>query len=55
MRITKTGTALTYKRFKFTDRNAWADKYLMYPIDQIEVDKVIGLSGQNWQNPGWLD
>jgi hypothetical protein len=55
MRITKTGTTLNYKRFKFADRNAWSGKYLMYPIDQAEVNKVIGLSGNNWQNPGWLD
>jgi hypothetical protein len=55
MRITKDGPTLTYTRFKFPDRNTSADKYLMYPIDQAEVNKIIGLSGQNWQNPGWLD
>ncbi|NIJ51485.1 RagB/SusD family nutrient uptake outer membrane protein [Dyadobacter arcticus] len=55
MRITKGGTNLVYKRFKFVNRNAFSDKYLMYPIDQAEVDKVIGLSGADWQNPGWLD
>lgn len=55
VRITKTGSNLTFSRFKFTDRNAWSNKYLMYPIDQAEVDKMINLTGQNWQNPGWLD
>lgn len=55
MRITKSGTNLTYTRFKFTDRNCSSIKWLMYPIDQAEVDKVIGASGTNWQNPGWLD
>jgi starch-binding outer membrane protein, SusD/RagB family len=55
MRITKDGTALTYNRFKFPDRNTSSEKYLMYPIDQAEVNKIIGLSGENWQNPGWLD
>jgi hypothetical protein len=55
MRITKSGTTLTYTRFKFTDRNCYSTKWLMYPIDQAEVDKVIGFSGANWQNPGWLD
>jgi starch-binding outer membrane protein, SusD/RagB family len=55
MRITQSGANLTYNRFKFTDRNCSSTKYLMYPIDQAEVDKVIGLSGVNWQNPGWLD
>ncbi|WP_214225964.1 RagB/SusD family nutrient uptake outer membrane protein [Pedobacter sp. B4-66] len=55
MRITKTGSNLTYSRFKFADRNAWSTKYLLYPIDQAEVDKMINLTGQNWQNPSWLD
>lgn len=55
MRITKSGTDLTYTRFKFTDRDCSSTKWLMYPIDQAEVDKVIGFSGANWQNPGWLD
>ena len=55
MRITESGGDLTYTRFKFTNRDAWSDKWLMYPINQDEVIKIVGLSGQNWQNPGWLD
>lgn len=55
MRITKNGTALNYTRFKFPNRNSSSDKWLLYPIDQNEVDKVIGLGNANWQNPGWLD
>lgn len=55
MRITKTGSALTYTRIKLADRNCSSTKWLMYPIVQEEVDKVIGLTGTNWQNPGWLD
>ena len=51
MKITKNGS-LTYTRIKFT-RNCSSDKYLMYPIEQSEVDKIVGLSGVNWQNPGW--
>jgi len=53
MKITKNGTALTYSRFKFADRNCSSDKYLMYPIDQAEVTKIVGYSGVSWQNPGW--
>jgi len=53
MRITKDGSDLTYTRFKFADRNCSSDKYLIYPIDQAEVTKVVGYSGTNWQNPGW--
>jgi hypothetical protein len=55
MELTKNGTNLTYTRFNFKHRNCYSDKYLMYPIDQDEVDKIIGLSGVDWQNPGWLD
>jgi hypothetical protein len=54
MSITKSGPDLNYKRFKFTNRNSSSDKYLMYPIDKGEVDKMNNLTGQNWQNPGWL-
>ncbi len=55
MRITKSGSTLTYSRFKFPDRICSSTKWLMYPIDQAEVDKIIGFSSANWQNPGWLD
>jgi len=55
MKITKDGSDFIYNRFKFTGRNCSSDKYLMYPIDQDEVNKIIGLTGENWQNPGWLD
>ena len=55
MRITKTGSTLTYRRFKFTDRNCSSTKYLIYPIDPNEVSKIIGLTGVDWQNPGWVD
>jgi hypothetical protein len=53
MRIIKEGTSLTYNRFKFKSRDCSSTKYLMYPIDQSEVDKIFGFSGVNWQNPGW--
>ncbi|MBZ4189904.1 RagB/SusD family nutrient uptake outer membrane protein [Niabella beijingensis] len=53
MRIRQNGNNLTYTRFRFSNRGSTADRFLMYPIDQSEVDKIIGLSGVNWQNPGW--
>jgi len=52
MRITKNGSNLTYTRIKFA-RNCSSDKYLMYPVEQSEVDKIVGTTGINWQNPGW--
>lgn len=53
MKITREGANLIYTRFKFTDRNCYSDKYLIYPIDQDDVIKVMGISGISWQNPGW--
>src|SRR3546814_18585416 len=47
MRITQNGSELDYERFKFSDRAGYADKYLMYPIEQSEVNKMIGLTGEN--------
>ncbi|MBE8713724.1 RagB/SusD family nutrient uptake outer membrane protein [Sphingobacterium hungaricum] len=55
MRIEKVGNNFTYTRFKFENRNAWEDKFLLYPINKSEVDKVLRLTGENWQNPGWLE
>lgn len=54
-RITKSDTGLSYNRFKFADRNCSSEKFLMYPVDQSEVEKIIGFTGEKWQNPGWLD
>ena len=53
MSIEKTGTGFTYSRFKFNDRGCSTDKYLMYPIDQTEANKIVGYTGVDWQNPGW--
>ncbi len=55
MRIRKDGDNLTYTRFKFADRDCSSDKYLLYAIDQGEVNKMFALSGVNWQNPGWQE
>src|SRR5690606_38001447 len=55
MRIQQQANEKTYTRFKFTNRGSSSDKFLLYPIDQTEINKVFELTGQNWQNPGWLD
>src|SRR5690606_39364776 len=46
MRIRKNGDELNYERFRFENRQSSADKYLMYPIDQDEVNKIRGLTGE---------
>lgn len=53
MRITKNNDVLTYERFKFENRESNQDRFLMYPLDQNEADKIRQLTGVNWQNPGW--
>lgn len=56
IRITKDkNDELLYERFKFSDRNSWRDKYLLYPIEKSEADKMFRLTGSVWQNPGWLE
>lgn len=41
------------KRFAFEPRPTTTDKYLLYPLDLLEVNKVNELTGASWQNPGW--
>ena len=56
MRITKDpGTGkLHYERFSFGTRtNKGHYKYLLYPVPDEEVQKMLRISGENWQNPGW--
>ncbi len=54
MEITKNDDdTFSYKRFRFDDRLSNTDKFLIYPIPQDEVNKIIAISGQDWQNPGW--
>ncbi len=43
----------TYNRIKLASRGTNSDKYLLYPIKQTEVAKMLKHTGANWQNPGW--
>ncbi len=53
MRIAQGGSALTYNRIKLADRGTNADKYLIFPINIDEVQKMESFTGLSWQNPGW--
>ena len=54
MRITKDeDNRYTYTRVKLATRGTNADKYLMFPLNQLEVTKMNAATGVNWQNPGW--
>lgn len=54
MKITKKqdGT-FSYERFKFENRKTFDNKYYLFPLNQTEVNKTLGLTGNDWQNPGW--
>ena len=54
MKITSSlsGT-LKYERIKLAQRGTNTDKYLMFPINRSEVDKMEEVTGVTWQNPGW--
>lgn len=41
-----------FEEHRFFDVRRWK---VLGAADQIEVEKIIGLSGADWQNPGWLD
>jgi len=51
MEIAKAGTSFTYKRFVTERRNAWQDKYRIFPIPIGEASIIPDFSKN--QNPGW--
>lgn len=51
MEIRKSGTTLTYTRFVTETRNAWQEKFLIFPIPRTDA-ALIPDFGTN-QNPGW--
>lgn len=53
MKVSGTGAAVTYERFAFDKRSTSADKYLLYPLNLTEASKILDLTGNDWQNPGW--
>ncbi|MBP5505397.1 MAG: RagB/SusD family nutrient uptake outer membrane protein [Bacteroidales bacterium] len=56
MRITKDNATgkFNYTRFSLGTRtNKGHYKYLLYPMSELEVQKMLYLTGDNWQTPGW--
>jgi|AGTN01.3.fsa_nt_gi SusD family. len=45
----------TYKRrpVRPAERLCYTNKYLKAPIPKAEAAKMLGITGVNWQNPGW--
>lgn len=52
MRIEESDGRKSYSRF-FFDRQCYTSKYLKYPVSLDEVRKMLGHTGDNWQNDGW--
>jgi hypothetical protein len=48
-----TDSTLVYERVPMVTRQTYTDKYLLYPIPQTEVNKMLQYTGTSWQNPGW--
>lgn len=53
MEISKLDDVYEYKRFAFKERLSYSPKFLKYPINQSEINKIIGYTKENWQNEGW--
>ena len=48
----KDGT-YTYKRTIIRERQCYTNKWLKMPIPQTEVNNMMAITGEDWQNPGW--
>lgn len=54
MKITKNNDGtFKYQRIRLADRKCSDAKFYLYPVNQTDVSKMLQISGQNWQNPGW--
>ena len=53
MKITKDGTNLKYERYAYPEHVCTTDKYLLYPFNESEVQKMQDFTKVDWQNPGW--
>ena len=48
-----TGMTAEGERFTLEPRPTCEDKYLLYPLNLTEANKILKLTGTSWQNPGW--
>lgn len=53
--IRNTDGTYTYgrKSVNGTERQCWSNKWLKCPIPLDEVNRIIAITGDDWQNPGW--
>lgn len=43
----------TYDRINTIERLCYENKFLKVPVPLSEVNNMLAISGENWQNPGW--
>ena len=54
MSCTNSNGKFTYKRYSVdNNRNAWTDKFLIFPIPGDEAIRLKDYTGISFQNPGW--
>lgn len=56
MEITRNADGtFTYKRrpVRTEDRKNYTNKFLWLPVPLAEANRLISITGENWQNPGW--
>lgn len=41
------------KTVREVERRCYTNKFLKVPIPLEEVNRIMGITGENWQNPGW--
>ena len=46
-------TGYTYDRHLIKERQCYTNKYLKVPIPLSEVNNMLAVTGEDWQNPGW--
>ena len=46
-------TGYTYDRHVIKERQCYTNKYLKVAIPLSEVNNMLAVTGDNWQNPGW--
>ena len=46
-------TGYTYDRHLIKERQCYTNKYLKVAIPLSEVNNMLAVTGENWQNPGW--
>lgn len=55
MEITRTGNTYSYGRrtVRDTERKNYTNKFLWVPIPLNEANRMLSITGNNWQNEGW--